>query len=1166
LICYNCGNLFLSEMDKNCPLCGMNFPVKCENCNEFNPLYSKYCCNCGVKLINNSYGSLTKNSVVLNETRKNVAVIFADVSGFTALSEKMDPEEIREIINGCFEYITKPVYELEGTIDKFIGDCVMILFGAKYSHPDDAKRAVKCALEMRDLIKEYSKERLFGKGIRLELSIGINYGLVVTGKVGNQYDKDYTVMGDTVNTAQRLQSAAGKGNILVSEQCAAQSSDLIRYSEQKEIQVKNKEKPVKCFNALEILKDQDVDSNILFERENELELINKIYNDSHNKRFVNVVGESGIGKSSLIRKFCSESHVSDARQIWINCSSLNRNKGYYVLNSLLLSITGIISEDEMDVKKNKLRSYINFILKDFEDEKIEKNYDFLTLIMGLEKSEDFNKILKSMEYKDLVREINLQLELFFENLYRLQNYIFIIDDIQWADEVSIEILKKLIERMNSARSFYIFSSHHVIDELNDESNQILLNKISEAGLKDMVRSEFKCIEINVTLLNRLFDLSNGNPLYAKEYISAIKRSRQYFIENDMLCINENYINQIPDSIENIILSNLSGLDDTTITFLQVASCIGKEFNINWIWKIMRRNLEDEGVTYELRRLNIISLKSIYTSEGILNKVYIFNQDTVRNVIYKSILNKNKKEFNRSIGELIEREYGYDIEGYYAELYNYFLAAENLTKARDYANKAAKKYKEEFNFKNALDFYDVFIDLMNSYKENETDQRLSHVYKDMGYIKNTLGESDKAIEVLNKALILTTYAEEAYSIKLMIAEIYKDRAQYDNAFKIIEDIEHMIRENSNIYGKMLLLKCNIYFFKRAKNTLTVAVDSEKILLKNRDYDNLSQTQNLIGLYYFSKGDTSNALHYFNSAYEHSEKVGNIKFINKISGNLGLIYHILGRVSKSLEYFNKNLQTSKIISDTKSFITSNINLGILYMGKGSFNKAEDLLNKALEISDQVSLIYQQCTALINMGDLIYERGMLEEALSYFNEALAISIKHEMKAEEGISYINIAKVKIKQGAFDEVDKLLDRSYTILEEINEISGLIDFYMYKCKKEMINKNFETAQEYCDKSIHFAEESEDDFKKIIALRLKGNICVERGMYEDALELYNASIKLSEQLESEYQCAKGYYSRAKLNKLLNMETEWDQDLHLVEEYISKVDQCEWKAALERKKYR
>jgi adenylate cyclase len=233
MICFNCGMRIYKGDNKECRICGVKFANKCQVCGSPNPAMANFCMNCSARLTKTDSQRLLRDIDLLHESRRNVAVIFADISGFTALSEKLDPEDVREIVNDCFNYITKPVYEMGGTIDKYIGDCVMILFGAKYSHSDDVKRAVICAMKMMKLIREFSDNNISLRGFSLSLSIGINYGLVVTGEVGNYYDKDYTVMGDIVNTAQRLQSNAGEGVILVSESVFSETSDMVEYSSMK---------------------------------------------------------------------------------------------------------------------------------------------------------------------------------------------------------------------------------------------------------------------------------------------------------------------------------------------------------------------------------------------------------------------------------------------------------------------------------------------------------------------------------------------------------------------------------------------------------------------------------------------------------------------------------------------------------------------------------------------------------------------------------------------------------------------------------------------------------------------------------------------------------------------------------------------------------------------
>ena len=407
LICFNCGVKVNSTNDRECRFCGVKFSEWCPVCGFPNPRAARFCFNCGSKLANPDKFSSVENFGTLAESRKNVAVMFADISGFTSLSEKLDPEEVREIVNECFNYITSPVYELEGMIDKYIGDCVMVLFGARYTHTDDAKRAVKCAMKMMDLISEFSVNMLSSKGIKLNLSIGINYGLVVTGGVGNYFDRDYTVMGDIVNTAQRLQMSAGEGVILVSESVYTETKDQFEYSGAIEVKVKNKENPVRCYRPLKINTEYYYDGELPFiERQKEIGFLNSVFNDALNTglKCAVVTGEPGLGKTRLLKEFTSKLG-NDIKKVWVDCNTISQNKSYSLIAGFLAGIMNIHTLDSANTRKHRLLSFLDYILGDRSDDDIKHTFDFLGLLLGLERDSGFQSIFESMNYENIRREL-----------------------------------------------------------------------------------------------------------------------------------------------------------------------------------------------------------------------------------------------------------------------------------------------------------------------------------------------------------------------------------------------------------------------------------------------------------------------------------------------------------------------------------------------------------------------------------------------------------------------------------------------------------------------------------------------------------------------------------------------------------------------------------------
>jgi adenylate cyclase len=660
MVCFNCGIKLHRGEDKECKACGVKFVYKCQVCGSPNPAMANYCFNCSAKLIKADSQEMSREAVLLYESRKNVAVIFADVSGFTALSEKLDPEEVREIINDCFNFITKPVYEMGGTIDKYIGDCVMILFGAKYTHSDDPLRSVLCAMKMMDLIKEFSESVLSTRGLFLDLTIGINYGLVVTGEVGNYYDKDYTVMGDIVNTAQRLQSSAGKGVILVSESVFSETRDMIQYSSVKEVRVKNKENPVRCYQPLAINRDYLRKRDTLFVgREEEFGLFNTIYNDALNSSIqcIMLKGEAGSGKTRLIKEFISKVDNS-VKKIWVECNYLYQNRAYYAIANVLAGIMNISISDTNSMKQHRLISFLDYILYDSSSEEIETCHNFLGLILGLEKDADFRNSLETMSFESINRESLKQLLLFFGGVLRKNKMMIIIDDLQCADSNSIRLIKGIIENLRGTGIIFILSSRFKNDHLERFSRKgifhfIDLDGLDLADMEKFAGALLECKKIDKNLLNIIADFTGGNPLYIKELISSMKKSMKLVVSNGNATISDWDSISFHDSINNLILSKLSDLDHKTRIILKAASVIGKEFDLSLVSYLLDYEIMEKDITGLPLQQNIIEIKTAYTPAKTMEKVFAFTHDLEREVIYESILNKEKKRLHKKVGEYIE---------------------------------------------------------------------------------------------------------------------------------------------------------------------------------------------------------------------------------------------------------------------------------------------------------------------------------------------------------------------------------------------------------------------------------------------------------------------------------------------------------------------------------
>lgn len=327
--CLSCG-FENPEGAKFCNECGNRLEIVCSKCGKTNLSSSEFCAECGQDLREpkqthpieyskpHSYTPkfladkiLTTRSSIEGE-RKSVTVLFADVANFTAMAEKLDPEEVHQIMDGCFRILMDEIHKCEGTINQFTGDGLMALFGAPVAHEDHAQRACYAALSIQKALGEYGKEVKNRYGMDFRMRVGLNSGPVVVGSIGDDLRMDYTAIGDTTNLASRIESAARPGTILVSDHTHGLVRDFFDFGPFGKIVVKGKEEPQETY---ELLKAGKVETRIgaaavkgltrFVGRQNSMAALMEAYEKVvvGSGQIVGIIGEAGVGKSRLLLEF-----------------------------------------------------------------------------------------------------------------------------------------------------------------------------------------------------------------------------------------------------------------------------------------------------------------------------------------------------------------------------------------------------------------------------------------------------------------------------------------------------------------------------------------------------------------------------------------------------------------------------------------------------------------------------------------------------------------------------------------------------------------------------------------------------------------------------------------------------------------------------------------------
>ncbi len=455
---------------KFCNECGSRIEVCCPQCQTKNSPGSKFCSECGKNLTQSTSSSevdfaqpqsytpkhlaekILTSRTSLEGERKIVTVMFADVADFTSLSEKLDPEEVHQIMDGCFKILMDEIHRYEGAINQFTGDGVMALFGAPVAHEDHAQRACHSALHIQKAIMEFGDKVSRDYGQNFKIRIGLNSGPVIVGAIGDDLRMDYTAVGDTTNLAARMEHLARSGSVLVSESIFRRVKDFFDLNPLGQVSVKGKEEPQKAF---ELLKTGEALSRLdaarargltrFIGRENAMAAIKEAYAKVKNGsgQILGVAGEAGVGKSRLVAEFRDRLSQEEFLYLEGRCIHYGSAMPYLPILDILRSYFCIVEgEREIPIRKRVTQKVLGL------DQNLPETIPPLQDLLSLTIEDEAYSQLEPKQKKDLIFEALRNL---FLSLAQNTPLVLVIEDLHWIDSTTEAFLDYLIGWMATAR-------------------------------------------------------------------------------------------------------------------------------------------------------------------------------------------------------------------------------------------------------------------------------------------------------------------------------------------------------------------------------------------------------------------------------------------------------------------------------------------------------------------------------------------------------------------------------------------------------------------------------------------------------------------------------------------------------------------------------------------
>jgi predicted ATPase/class 3 adenylate cyclase len=691
--CPNCGSENRPGA-KFCKVCGTSLSLVCPNGHPVEA-GAQFCDECGAQVLRASARVAPAPPATLPATpaqptgeRRLVSVLFADLVGFTTLSESRDVEEVRELLSGYFDTCRRLISRYGGTVEKFIGDAVMAVWGTPVAREDDAERAVRAALELVDAISVMGAS-VGAPDLRARAGVLTGEAAVMIGGT-----TEGMVAGDLVNTASRVQSAAQPGTVFVGESTRRASDAAIVYEDAGIHTLKGKAEPMQLFRAERVIagiggsyKPTGLEPPFVG-RDREMRQVKDLFHatiEDRKAHLVSVIGIAGIGKSRLAWEFFKYIDGQAEGIYWHRgrCLSYGEGVSYWALAEMVRMRAGIVEGEDQATASAKLRDAVEQNVSDPDERKwIEPR---LSHLLGLEER-------AARDSEDLFAAWRV----FFERLAEQQPVVMVFEDMQWADAGLIEFIEYLTNWSRTSPIYVVTSGRPEFLERHPDwgagkraFTSLYLEPLARDVMQEMLDGVVPGLADEIR--NAILERAEGVPLYAVETVRML-------LDKGLLEAHENAYRvtgpietlEVPETLHALIAARLDGLNEEERRTIQDASVLGKTFTAGSVTALTGlAQAEMDQILASLVRKEVLALQTDFRSPEAGQ--YGFLQDLVRRVAYETMSKKERKARHLAAARLLEEGGGADDEeivevlaSHYVEAYQ---AAPDAADAQDIKGRA-----------------------------------------------------------------------------------------------------------------------------------------------------------------------------------------------------------------------------------------------------------------------------------------------------------------------------------------------------------------------------------------------------------------------------------------------------------------------------------------------
>jgi len=1073
--CAGCG--FEAPADfAFCPKCGTKLALTCPACGAPTAPDFAFCVRCGGHLGGATAAAAAPQPqksapLPLNQAphagyadRRPATVLFADLTGFTSLGERLDPEDVRALQNELYEELRSALTQFGGFMEKFVGDAVMAVFGAPVAHEEDPERALRAALEMHRRVAALSArwERRLGRP--LTLHVGVNTGRVVAGNIGST-EGAYAVTGDTVNTAARLQSAAGPAETLVSGSTYLLTHHAFAFEQRGSVALKGKAEPIPVYRLIGVEERprpaRGLEAHGLrapfVGRDDEMKQMLAAFELALRERsqVVSLIGEAGAGKSRLVEEFLERIDARpDAQTLTIRravCSSLGEQP-YGVIATFIRQGYGVVPADPVKVARRKIEDGLRELGVGAEE--AAGVAPMVGYVLGLQSVER----MPDIEPDRLNRQILMLVRMVLERRLDQGPLLLIVEDLHWADAASIQGMRLLVEWFADRPLILLFTYRPSFDSralvvVRATHTALRLLPLSEADIDRMLGELFgtaadTCISTDLHQL--VVRRAGGNPFYLEEILRGLIADGVLVDGPDgWRCTAPASLADVPPTIEALLLSRVDRLPAPLRRCLHEAAVLGPVFDPA-LFRAVASEPIDETIFEGLSQAELIEEVRDASTRGVAprERPYRFTHALVHEVVYRNLLLSRRTELHGRVGRVLE-----DLRGTRPDrledlemLGHHFGLSEDRGRGARYLVAAADWARGIYANDDAIRHYEQALRILRDCDVCEAD--MVEIHERLGDLLAPLGRGSEALEHYDTIRRVAEAAGDHVRQARMYRKIgglhwdagerKQGLACFETGLALLEGrVEHI--ELAYLYQEMGRLAFRsgdnegaVEWAERAlaqAESATVRAGSDAEARRDAA-DAVAHALNTLGSALARLDRAEEAVQHIERSVAVAQSEGSLQVACRSYANLGVLYSTLNP-GRAVETCLTGLETARKIGDLGFQSRLYANLAVAYCALTDRCDVEGLraAEAAIDLDRRLGQRDHLAVPLIVLGQIHQCHGELGAALRYYHEALIVAEEIGEPQLLFPCYDGIATVQLDRGDRAEAERYLEKAQHVCE-----------------------------------------------------------------------------------------------------------------------------------------